>query len=81
VDRQSRRTATAPSTQCLGDHEVDCDAESPAPRTRVGGELEAGQSQGIFEQRLIQQLGREDRKVGVGGCRHDDQVVPTPVCR
>jgi len=74
VDRQSRRTSTAPTAQRLGDHEIDGHAEAPAPCTRVRGELEAGASQGVFQQRLVQQRGGEDREVGIGSCRHDDQL-------
>ena len=74
MDRQLRRAPAAPAAQCLGDHEVDGDAEAAAPRTRVGGEREASGSQGVFEQRLVQQLGREQGEVGIGRCRDDDQV-------
>jgi len=52
----------------------DSDARAPAPRTRVGGKLKACGSKSIFERRLILQLGGEDRKVGIGRRRHDDEL-------
>lgn len=39
-----------------------------------GGKLKACGSKSIFERRLIQQLGGEDRKVGIGRRRHDDEL-------